>query len=116
MSMHPPQPLVFIYRLKPGMGPEYDRAHQNVWPEIYALLDEAGIYDYRIWRRGDLVVSQMRTRNGFDHANAITSASDVQARWTASLGHVFDEIVDSSGNPLWLDLVFSHTLAEDDTE
>lgn len=31
---HREEPLVFLYRLKPGMGPEYDRAHKAVWPEI----------------------------------------------------------------------------------
>ncbi|MEQ8479733.1 MAG: L-rhamnose mutarotase [Hoeflea sp.] len=106
------EPLVFLYRLKPGMGPEYDRAHQAVWPEIIALLDEAGIYDYRIWRRGDLVVSSLRTRHGYGQAARTTAASAVQARWTASLSHVFEEITDGSGEPLWLDLIFSHRTDE----
>lgn len=102
------EPLVFLYRLKPGMGPEYDRAHEAVWPEIIALLDEAGFYDYRIWRRGDLVVSSLRTRRGYGHAASVTAASAIQARWTASLSHVFEEIADDRGEPLWLDLIFSH--------
>lgn len=102
------EPMVFLYQLKPGMGPEYDRAHRTVWPEIIALLDEAGFYDYRIWRRGDLVISSLRTRHGYDHAATVTTASAVQARWTASLGHVFEEIVDENGEALWLDLVFAH--------
>lgn len=102
------EPLVFLYRLKPDMGPEYDRAHRAVWPEIIALLDEAGFYDYRIWRRGDLVVSSLRTKWGFDHAARISAASVIQAKWTASMSHVFDEIADENGDPLWLDLVFGH--------
>jgi L-rhamnose mutarotase len=102
------EPLVFLYRLKQGMGPEYDRAHRAVWPEIIALLDEAGFYDYRIWRRGDLVVSSLRTRWGYDHAARISAASAIQAKWTASMSHVFDEIADANGDPLWLDLVFDH--------
>lgn len=102
------EPMVFLYQLKPGMGPQYDRAHRAVWPEIIALLDKAGFYDYRIWRRGDLVISSFRTRLGYDHATAVTTASAVQARWTASLDHVFEEIVDENGDALWLDLVFEH--------
>lgn len=104
----PGEALLFIYRLKPGMGPAYDRAHEAVWPEILALIDEAGIYDYQIWRHGDLVVSRMRTRHGFDHASATTSASAVQKRWTESLSHVFDEIADAAGEPLWLEEIFRH--------
>jgi L-rhamnose mutarotase len=105
------EPLVFLYRLKAGMGPEYDRAHEAVWPEILALLDEAGFYDYRIWRRGDLVVSSVRTRWGYDHAAGIAGASEIQARWTASLSHVFEQIADEAGEPLWLDLIFEHGTA-----
>lgn len=110
----PDEAVLFLYRLKPGMGVEYDRAHRAVWPEILDLLDEAGIYDYQIWRHGDLVVSRMRTRHGYDQANAVTSASEVQRRWTASLGHVFAEIADANGAPLWLDEVFSHRVVAGD--
>ena len=105
--------VLFIYRLKPGMGEEYDRLHRAVWPEVLALLDEAGIYDYQIWRHEEIVVSRHRTRHGFDHARAVTAASQVQAKWTAALGHVFSEIVDASGEPLWLREVFRHRLGED---
>jgi len=104
----PNEAVLFLYRLKPGMGPEYDRMHAAVWPEILALLDRAGIYDYQIWRNGDIVVSRMRTINGFDHAAAVTGSSEVQKRWTAAMGHIFDEIADPSGEPLWLNEVFRH--------
>ena len=104
----PGDAVLFLYRLKRGKGPDYDRAHQTVWPEILSLLDQAGIYDYQIWRHGDLVVSRMRTREGYDQAAAVTSASEVQARWTASMSHIFDEIADGDGQPLWLDEVFRH--------
>lgn len=104
----PGEAVLFIYRLKPGMGPEYDRAHRAVWSEILDLIDEAGIYDYQIWRHGDLVVSRMRTRHGYDHARAVTGASAVQKRWTESLDHVFADITDGAGEPLWLEEVFRH--------
>ena len=104
----PGDAVLFIYRLMPGMGPDYDRAHQAVWPEILELIDQAGIYDYQIWRHGELVVSRMRTRDGYDRAAAVTAASTVQKRWTESMSHIFADIADADGEPLWLDEVFSH--------
>ena len=47
----------FLYHLTPGSGPEYDRRHVEVWPEILQLLGDSGVYDYSIFRRGDLVLS-----------------------------------------------------------
>lgn len=104
----PGEAFLYIYRLKPGMGPAYDEKHRAVWPEILALIDAAGFYDYQIWRHDEIVVCRMRTRDGFSKAAAITAASEVQRRWTASMSDIFASIADASGQPLWLDEVFSH--------
>ncbi len=101
-------PCRYVYRLKPGMGAVYDERHRAVWPELVALLDEAGIFDYQIWRHEEIVVCRMRIRRGFREAVAITDASAVQQRWTAALAGVFEAIADSAGQPLWLTEVFAH--------
>lgn len=56
----------FKMKLNPGMAEEYKRRHDEIWPELVALLREAGISDYSIhlddetntlfgvlWRRDD---------------------------------------------------------------
>jgi L-rhamnose mutarotase len=98
----------YLYRLKPGMGPVYDARHRAVWPELRALLDAAGIYDYRIWRHDEIVVCRLRTRDGHAAAAAVTAASEVQRRWTASLADLFAATADEQGAPLWLHEVFAH--------
>ena len=35
--------------LKPGFADEYQRRHQNLWPELAELLTQAGISDYVIY-------------------------------------------------------------------
>lgn len=102
----PGEPVLFIYRLKPGAGPEYDRRHAAVWPDLLAKIAEAGIEDYQIWRHAEIVVSRMRTRAGIRAANAVLAASDIQRAWTASLADLFAEITTPAGEPLWLDEVF----------
>jgi L-rhamnose mutarotase len=39
----------FRMKLKPGTAGEYQRRHDEIWPELAALLHEAGIYDYSIF-------------------------------------------------------------------
>ncbi|MEO8018905.1 MAG: L-rhamnose mutarotase [Pseudomonadota bacterium] len=36
-------------KLKPGTTAEFQRRHDEIWPELAQLLHEAGIYDYSIF-------------------------------------------------------------------
>ena len=38
----------FKMRLNHGMRDEYQRRHDEIWPELSALLKEAGVSDYSI--------------------------------------------------------------------
>lgn len=40
--------FAFKMQLNPGMEAEYKRRHDEIWPELVALLKEAGISDYSI--------------------------------------------------------------------
>ncbi|KXK60731.1 hypothetical protein AWW66_17445 [Micromonospora rosaria] len=104
----PGEQVCHLYRLRPGAEAEYERRHADLWPEMAALLDTAGVYDYHIYRHGLLLICVLRTRWGFNHARRVTGASEVQARWTASLAHLFAEIADADGEPLWGYPVFHH--------
>lgn len=97
---------LYIYILRDGAGPEYDRRHREVWPRMLRLLERAGIYDYQIWRRDELVVCRMRAREGYAEANATLHANDVQREWSSTLADLFESIADESGAPLWLTEVF----------
>lgn len=44
MSIH-----AFKMQLKPGVVEEYRRRHDEIWPELRALLTESGIHDYSIF-------------------------------------------------------------------
>jgi L-rhamnose mutarotase len=43
-----PEKYAFKMRLNPGMRAEYIKRHDAIWPELTALLREAGISDYSI--------------------------------------------------------------------
>lgn len=60
------QKYAFRMMLNPGMAEEYRRRHDRIWPELVALLKDAGVQDYSIhldpqtdalfgvlWRRDD---------------------------------------------------------------
>lgn len=75
----------FRMTLNPGMEEEYRRRHDAIWPELVALLKQAGVEDYSIhldretgalfgvlWRRAD-------------HSMADLPAHPVMRRWWAQM-------------------------------
>lgn len=78
----------FRMMLKPGCEAEYRKRHDEIWPELVALLKEAGIEDYSIhldpetnalfgvlWRRTD-------------HRMGDLPAHPVMQRWWAHMADV----------------------------
>ena len=39
----------FKMKLKPGMAAEYKKRHDEIWPELAAVLKAAGVADYSIF-------------------------------------------------------------------
>ena len=79
----------FLLRLKPGMGPDYDKAHAAVWPELLALLKRVGIYDYSIFRRDELLVLTMRIDDDFDAVWEKIGQAEVNKRWQQEMSAYF---------------------------
>lgn len=41
--------VAFKMKLKPGFKNEYKKRHDEIWPELLALLQDAGIFNYSIF-------------------------------------------------------------------
>ena len=41
--------VAFLMKLKPGFEAEYKKRHDEIWPELSAVLTETGVYDYSIY-------------------------------------------------------------------
>jgi len=65
MSVH-----AFKMQLKPGVVAEYRKRHDEIWPELSALLTESGIHDYSIFLDEDTLslfaVLKLRADNSRD--------------------------------------------------
>ena len=67
--------------LKPGHETEYRRRHDEIWPELSALLKERGVSDYSIFLdepRGVLFAVLRRT---LDHGMDSLPQHPVMQRW-----------------------------------
>ncbi len=80
----------FRMRLHPGMEAEYRRRHDEIWPELVALLREAGVEDYSIHldRETDLLFGVLWRRR--DHGMAALPAHPVMRRWWAHMADIME--------------------------
>jgi len=71
----------FRMKLKPGQVAEYKRRHDTIWPELAALLSQAGIHDYSIFLDEETLhlfaVHKLRERN----ARITLPEHPVMRRW-----------------------------------
>lgn len=98
----------FIFELKNGAEGRYEETHREVWPEMLALLDEAGVYDYSIFRDGTRVYAFLKVKDSWDATSRILGESPVQARWETFMAPLIAWQKDDDGNLHFAHEVFRH--------
>jgi len=64
-----------------GRLAEYQRRHDEIWPEMLRVLKEAGIQNYTIWNVGNELFGYYECTLGIEHAARVQRESPVVARW-----------------------------------
>ena len=67
-------------RVLPGKLAEYIRRHDEIWPEMTAVLNEAGIRNYTIWNTGEELFGYYEC-DSVEFAGRVQAESPVVARW-----------------------------------
>jgi L-rhamnose mutarotase len=95
--------------LNPGQEAEYVRRHDAIWPELVALLKEAGISNYSIHldRETNVLFGYLERRN--DHGMADLPNHPVMQRWWAHMGDIMRTNAD--GSPIAVPLTESFYMA-----
>ena len=94
--------------LKEGKKEEYVRRHNEIWPEMLEVLEEAGIRNYTIWNTGNELFGYYECEKGADYAAAVQNESPVVAKWNEYMSDVMIMEADpvTGAQPL-LEKVFS---------
>lgn len=77
-------------RIKPGMKEEYKRRHDQIWPEMKALLKAAGIRNYTIWSDGETLFGYYECEQGVAFAEKTQAGSPVVDRWNEFMQDVLE--------------------------
>jgi L-rhamnose mutarotase len=78
----------FILRLNPGVAEAYEKAHREVWPEMLAMLKKAGISEYSIYRRDELLILTLRAVD-FEATWSQFDNDPVNIRWQKTMEPLF---------------------------
>ena len=91
-----------------GQLEEYRRRHDEIWPEMKAVLSDAGIVNYTIWNVGNELFGYYECAKGLEYAARVQAESPVVARWNEYMQDVMSMETDpvTGAQPL-LTKVFS---------
>ncbi|MEB2847749.1 L-rhamnose mutarotase [Rhizobiales bacterium RZME27] len=93
----------FKMKLHPGMEDEYRKRHDEIWPELSALLREAGVRDYSIHLDRETNILFGVLSRPVDHSMASLPDHPVMKRWWAHMADIMESNPDNS--PVESDLV-----------
>ena len=77
-------------RIRPGCKAEYIRRHDAIWPEMKAVLKEAGICNYTIFANGDELFGYYECEKGVSFAERTQAESPVVDRWNAYMKDILE--------------------------
>ncbi len=95
-------------RVLDGQLEEYIRRHDEIWPEMTAVLNEAGIHNYTIWSVGSELFGYYEC-DSIEYASKVQAESEVVARWNKYMKDVMImEFDPNTGTSVLLQQVFYH--------
>lgn len=67
---------------------EYIRRHDEIWDEMKAVLEEAGIVNYTIWNVGNELFGYYECEKGIEYAANVQNSSEVVKKWDAYMSDI----------------------------
>jgi L-rhamnose mutarotase len=98
--------VCFTFDLYPGAEEEYKRRHDEIWPELVEAIEQAGIRNYTLFRRGTQVIAYAECHPDVATAFGKVGATDVNRRWAEWFGDLIVSLTDEGGNLFLADEVW----------
>jgi L-rhamnose mutarotase len=86
----------FKMTLKPGFEAEYKKRHDDIWPELSALLSETGIQDYSIFLDEETLTLFAVQKINKDFDEAYLPNHPIVKKWWAYMADIMDTNPDNS--------------------
>ncbi|MGH0054009.1 MAG: L-rhamnose mutarotase [Sphaerochaetaceae bacterium] len=96
----------FVMQLKKGYEEEYKKRHDEIWPELKALLHESGVSDYTIFldRASGRLFAFQKSEEGSGSQDM--GSNPIVQKWWAYMADIMDTHEDNAPITLPLEEVF----------
>jgi L-rhamnose mutarotase len=92
--------------LKPGFKEEYIRRHDEIWPELKALIKSSGVFDYSIFLDEEThTLFAVQKQEGAQSSQDLGDNPVVQ-KWWAYMSDIMETNVDNSPVSIPMEEVF----------
>ena len=88
--------LAFKMKLKAGFKDEYKKRHDEIWPELKALLKENGISDYTIFLDEETNTLFAVQRQDGGQSSQDLGQTEIVQKWWAYMADIMDTNPDNS--------------------
>lgn len=75
------QRICFLMEIIAGREDEYQKRHDEIWPELVTALQESGVRNYSLFRRGTTVIAYAECHPDAATAFGKVGQTEVNARW-----------------------------------
>jgi len=87
--------VAFTMKLKPGFSEEYKKRHDEIWPELAALLKENGVSDYTIFLdEGTNTLFAVQNLSG--QGSQDLGQHEIVQRWWSFMADIMETHADNS--------------------
>jgi L-rhamnose mutarotase len=98
--------ICFKFEIYPGQEAEYKRRHDEIWPELVAEIEAAGLRNYSLFRKDQEVVAYVECHPDAATAFAKIANGEANARWSEWFEDVIVALTDENGDLFTLDEVW----------
>lgn len=98
--------VCFTFEIRPGTEAEYQKRHDEIWPDLVAAIKAAGQSNYSMFRHGTLIVGYVECEPDAATAWARIGSTDVNARWQEWFKDIIVPLTDKHGQFKMLDEVW----------
>lgn len=89
----------FSFQIRPGTQGEYQKRHDEIWPELVAELKDAGLSNYTLFRYDDdHVIGYVECEPDAATCFGKLALADANTRWSKWFEDIIVSLTDDEGN------------------